>query len=184
MDALRIREFFFKSNNELPNRSVSIKDDSFVFINLQSLLFRVLERLIRSSSNKGQWRTAMRVNTVLKIVIQFTLTQMPEPQTKQYHQSNSFVVVTVKKLLGVGLINLKILILKIPKLSSFQMEGSSLFHPMTAPEKKVFLKKLCLILIRGIQSTFLQHKDFFPSIKSNYFYKFCKIANFLYHCHD
>ena len=74
MDALRIREFFFKSNNELPNRSVSIKDDSFVFSNLQSLLFRVLERLIRSSSNKGQWRTAMRVNTVLKIVIQFTLT--------------------------------------------------------------------------------------------------------------
>ena len=74
MDALRIREFFFKSNNELPNRSVSIKDDSFVFINLQSLLFRVLERLILSSSNKGQWRTAMRVNTVLKIVIQFTLT--------------------------------------------------------------------------------------------------------------
>ena len=56
MDALRIREFFFKSNNELPNSSVSIREDSFVSINLQSILFRVLRRVILLSSNKGQWR--------------------------------------------------------------------------------------------------------------------------------
>ena len=69
--------------------------------------------------------------------------------------SNSFVVVTVKKLLGVGLKNLRILFLKIPKLSAFRMARSSLFHSMIADGKTVFLKKLCLVLVRGIQSTFL-----------------------------
>ena len=68
--------------------------------------------------------------------------------------SNSFVV-ELKKLLGVGLKNLRILVLKIPKLSASRMARSSLFHSMTADGKKVFLKKLCLVLIRGIQSTFL-----------------------------
>ena len=53
MDALRIREFFFKSNNELPNSSVSIREDSFVSINLQSILFKVLKRVIFFN---GQWR--------------------------------------------------------------------------------------------------------------------------------
>ena len=56
MDALRIREFFFKSNNELPNSSVSIREDSFVSINLQSVLFRVLRRVTALSSNNRQWR--------------------------------------------------------------------------------------------------------------------------------
>ena len=74
--------------------------------------------------------------------------------------SNSFVVVKknlkqLKKLLGVGLKNLRILFLKIPKLSAFRMARSSLFHSMIADGKTVFLKKLCLVLVRGIQSTFL-----------------------------
>ena len=56
MDALRIREFFFKPNNELPNSSVSIREDSLVSINFQSILFRVLGRVILLSSNKGQRR--------------------------------------------------------------------------------------------------------------------------------
>ena len=38
MDPLRIREFFFKSNYEFPNSSVSIKEDSFASINSQSIL--------------------------------------------------------------------------------------------------------------------------------------------------
>ena len=37
-------EFFFKSNNELPNSGVSIKEDLFVSINLQSILFTVLKK--------------------------------------------------------------------------------------------------------------------------------------------
>ena len=56
MDALRIRDFFFKPNNELPNSSVSIREDSLVSINFQSILFRVLGRVILLSSNKGQRR--------------------------------------------------------------------------------------------------------------------------------
>ena len=57
MDALRKNEgVFFKPNNELPNSSVSIKEDSFVSINLQSILLRVLRRVIVLSSNNGQWR--------------------------------------------------------------------------------------------------------------------------------
>ena len=51
-----------------------------------------------------------------------------------------------------GLKNFRILILKIPKLSAFKMAGSSLFHSIIADGKKLFLKKLCLILIRGVQS--------------------------------
>ena len=54
MDALRIKEFFFESKNELPNSSISVKEVSFVYINLQSILLRVVRRLILLSSNKGQ----------------------------------------------------------------------------------------------------------------------------------
>ena len=42
MDGLRIREGFFESNNEVQNTNVSVKEDSLVSINLQSVLVRVL----------------------------------------------------------------------------------------------------------------------------------------------
>ena len=54
MYALGVKESFFKSYNELPNSSVSIKKDSFVSINLQSFLFTVLRRVILLSTNQGQ----------------------------------------------------------------------------------------------------------------------------------
>ena len=81
MDALRIREFFFKSNNELPNSSVSIREDSIASINLQSILFRVLRRVILLSPSliksetliRYPYHNCKRVNTVLKIVIEFML---------------------------------------------------------------------------------------------------------------
>ena len=42
--------------------------------------------------------TAKRINTVLKIVIEFMFAQTAQPYTKSCrHQSNSFVVVTIKK---------------------------------------------------------------------------------------
>ena len=47
---------FFKSNNELPNSNVSVKEDTFVSINLQLIFLRVLRRVILLSSNKGQWK--------------------------------------------------------------------------------------------------------------------------------
>ena len=61
----------------------------------------------------------------------------------------------LQKLLWVGLKNLRILPLKTPTLSAFRIAGSSLFHSMIADGKKVLLKKLCLILIREMQSIFL-----------------------------
>ena len=42
MNGLRIREGFFEWNNELPNSNVSVKEDSLVSINLQSVLLTVL----------------------------------------------------------------------------------------------------------------------------------------------
>ena len=39
--------FFFESKNELPNTSVSGKEDSFVSINFQSILLRVLNRVAK-----------------------------------------------------------------------------------------------------------------------------------------
>ena len=44
MDALMIRKFFSNSNNDLPNSSVSVKEDSFTSIKLQSVLLRILRR--------------------------------------------------------------------------------------------------------------------------------------------
>ena len=61
----------------------------------------------------------------------------------------------LQKLLRVGLKNLRILPLKTPTLSAVRIAGSSLFHSMIADRKQVFLKKLCLILIWGMHSTFL-----------------------------
>ena len=41
------------------------------------------------------------------------------------------------------------------KLVEFWIAGSSLFHSTMFDGKKVFLKKLCLILIKGISLVFL-----------------------------
>ena len=49
-----MKEFFFKSNNELSKSDISIKEDSIASINVQSILFRVLRRVILLSSNKGE----------------------------------------------------------------------------------------------------------------------------------
>ena len=42
------------------------------------------------------------------------------------------------------------MLLNMLKLSALRMVGSNLFHSMIADGKKVFLKKLCLILTIGI----------------------------------
>ena len=47
-----MREFFFEPNNELPNSRVSVKDDLFFSIDLQSILLRVHKRVILLLSNK------------------------------------------------------------------------------------------------------------------------------------
>ena len=51
--------------------------------------------------------------------------------------------------------NLRILSLKELKFVKFRIAGSSLFHSIMVDGKKVFLKKLCLIFIKGISLVFL-----------------------------
>ena len=91
---------------------------------------------------------------------------MAQPQTKSCHQSDSFMIITVKKSNGVDLINLRILLLKIPKLSAFRIVGSSLFHSVFIDGKQALWNKLCLVFISGYYQHFLQHKKmFFSGIK-------------------
>ena len=93
-----ILKFFSKLNNELPSSCVSVKQNSFISINLQAIFLTVLRRVILLSSNTTIFILQLQQGLILlKIVIEFMFTQMAQPQTKQYHQSNSFVVVTVKK---------------------------------------------------------------------------------------
>ena len=69
--------------------------------------------------------------------------------------SNSFVVVTIKKSSWGGSKKFENIAFENTETFSLRMSRSSLFHSMIVDGKKVFLKKLCLVLVRGIQSTFL-----------------------------
>ena len=54
--ALRMSVFFSLSNNVLPYNRVCDKEDLVNSSSLQSILFKVLRRVYRSSLNEGQWR--------------------------------------------------------------------------------------------------------------------------------
>ena len=53
---LRMRVFFSLSNNVLPYNRVCDKENLVNSSNLQSILFKVLRRVHRSSLNVGQWK--------------------------------------------------------------------------------------------------------------------------------
>ena len=53
---LRMPVFFSLSNNVLPYNRVCDKEDLVNSSNLQSILFKVLRRVHRSSLNVGQWK--------------------------------------------------------------------------------------------------------------------------------
>ena len=63
------------------------------------------------------------------------------------------LLLQLKTLLEEGLINFRILFLKTTKLFEFQRVGSELFHSTIVEGKREFLKKLCLILKKGMLST-------------------------------
>ena len=85
----------------------------------------------------------------------------------------------LKKLFGLGLINLRTLFLKIPKLSEFRRLESSLFHSMTVNKKKQFFSKLCLISKKGILSAFpVTYGDVFQVLTQKVIVDFC-FWNFL-----
>ena len=80
---------------------------------------------------------------------------MTHPYVQLCNKSNTFIIITIKTLLGEGLINFKILFLKSTKPFEFQRVGSKLFHSMVLEGKEEFLKNLCLVLKQRMLSTFL-----------------------------
>ena len=73
--ALRMRVFFSLSNNLLPYKRVCDKEDSVNSSNVQSILFKVLRRVYRSSLNVGQWRRKCEVDSISKPQLQIGFKQ-------------------------------------------------------------------------------------------------------------
>ena len=142
---------FLESNNELWNSIVSVKESSFVYINMQSICLTVLRKVIFLSSNKAQWRKKWEVDSIFIPQLQGGLIQF----WKLWLNLRSRRWFSPRRSRFISLINFKVLLLKVQKRLAFQMVGSSLFHSIIADGKKVFLKNLRLILISGIPSTFL-----------------------------
>ena len=73
--ALRMRVFFSLSNNVLPYNRVCDKEDLVNSSNLQSILFKVLRRVYRSSLNVRQWRRRYGVVSISKPELQIGFKQ-------------------------------------------------------------------------------------------------------------
>ena len=64
--ALRICVYFSLSNNVLPYNRVCDKEDLVNSSNLQSILFKMLRRVYRSTLNVGKWRRECEVDSISK----------------------------------------------------------------------------------------------------------------------
>ena len=73
--ALRMSVFFSLSNNVLPCNRVHDKEDLVNSSNLQSILFKGLRRVYRSSLNVGRWRRICEVDSISKPQLQIGFTQ-------------------------------------------------------------------------------------------------------------
>ena len=73
--ALRMRVFFSLSNNVLPYKRVCSKEDLVNSSNEQSILFKVLRKVYRSSLNVGQWRRKCEVDSISKPQLQIGFRQ-------------------------------------------------------------------------------------------------------------
>ena len=165
--ALRMQFFFSLSNNLLPFKRVSYKENSVNASNVQSILLKVLRRVNRSSLNVGQWRRKCEVDSISKPQLHIGFKQswklcLNLCSRKWLITTRSRVIrliplwlLQLKALVGEGLINFRILLLKSIKLIELRRVGSRLFHSMIVEGKKEFLKKLCLVLKQGMFSTFL-----------------------------
>ena len=116
----------------------------------------------RSSLNEGQWRRKWEVDSISKPQLQIGFKQSWKfclnlcsrkwliPTRSRVISLIPLWLLQLKTLLGEGLINFRILLLKSSKLFEFRRVGSKLFHSMIVKRKKEFLKKLCLILKQEI----------------------------------
>ena len=64
--ALRMSVFFSLSNNVLSYNRVCDKEDLVNSSSLQSILFKVLRRVYRSTLKEGQWRRKCDVDSISK----------------------------------------------------------------------------------------------------------------------
>ena len=165
--ALRTFVLAFVSNELLPKRRVLIKTGSQRCRKLLSMFFMMLRRVCCSVIYMGQWRKKSAVDSISKTQLQngfkeswklylnLSLRKWLEPSRSLVINLIPLELWQLKRLLADGLINFRILFLKILKLLEFLMLWSSLFHSAIVDRKKEFLKKVCLVLRRGILKMFL-----------------------------
>ena len=73
--ALRMSVFFSVSDKVLPSNRVCDKEDLVNSRNLQSILFKMLRRVYRSSLNAGHWRRRCEVDSISKQQLQIGFKQ-------------------------------------------------------------------------------------------------------------
>ena len=156
MVALRTFVLASVSNELLPKRRVLIKTGSQRSRRLLSVLTRVLRRVRLSIIYVGQWRRKCAVDSISKPQLQNGFKEswklcLNLCSRKWLKPSRSLVINLIplglwqlKRLLADGLINFRILFLKILKLLEFLMLWSSSFHSILVDEKKEFFKKYVL----------------------------------------
>ena len=131
------------------------------------MFYMVLRRVRLSVLHMGQWRRKCAVDSISKPQLQNGFKEswklcLNLCSRKWLKPSRSLVINLIplglwqlKRLLADGLINFRILFLKILKLLEFLMLWSSLFHSIIVDGKKQFFKKVCLVLKKGILYIFL-----------------------------
>ena len=129
---------------------------------LLSMFTRVLRRVRLSVIYVGQWKRKCAVDSISKPQLQNGFKEswklcLNLCSRKWLKPSRSLVINLIplglwqlKRLLADGLINFRILFLKILKLLEFLMLWSSLFHSIKVDGKKELFKKECLVLKKGI----------------------------------
>ena len=154
--ALRTFVLALVSNELLRKGRVLIRTGSQRSWRLLSMFFMVLRRVCLSVIYMGQWRRKCAVDSTSKPQLQDRFKEswklcLNLCSRKWLKPSRSLVINLIplglwqlKRLLADGLINFRILFLKILKLLEILMLWSSLFHSIIVDWKKKFLKKVCL----------------------------------------
>ena len=136
---------------------------------LLSMFTRVLRRIRLSIIYEGQWRRKCAVDSISKPQLHngfkesWKLCLNSRMCSRKWLKRSRSLVINLtplglwqlKRLLADGLIICRILFLKILKLLEFLMLWSSLLHSIIVDGKKQLLKKLCLVLKKGILCIFL-----------------------------
>ena len=109
---------------------------------------------------------------------------MTRTYAQPHNKSNTFIIITIKNVTWGRSNKFQDTIFENNKLFEFRGVGSKLFHSVIVEGKKMFLKKLYLILKQGMLSTFLVAWVFSDiSLKGYWRLCFCKFYKaFLVFC--